>query len=51
MRWLGERGIWLRSLSEPNCLRACTHVTTTEAEVDQLLEQLAHLNATAPAPD
>ncbi|MEB3348490.1 MAG: aminotransferase class V-fold PLP-dependent enzyme [Cyanobacteriota bacterium] len=38
---LGEQTIWLRSLDEPACVRACTHVTTTEAEVDRLLEALA----------
>jgi L-cysteine/cystine lyase len=37
---LGERGIWLRHLHGPSCLRACTHVTTTEAEVDLLLDTL-----------
>jgi L-cysteine/cystine lyase len=34
---LGEQGIWLRSLDDPHCLRACTHITSTEAEIDQLL--------------
>ena len=37
---LGEQGIWLRSLDDPHCLRACTHMTSTEAEIDQLLEAL-----------
>jgi L-cysteine/cystine lyase len=37
---LGERGIWLRHLREPSCLRACTHVTTTAADVDALLDTL-----------
>jgi L-cysteine/cystine lyase len=40
VRWLGERGVWLRALREPSCLRACTHVTTTADDVDQLLSQL-----------
>lgn len=40
---LGRRQIWLRSLVDPACLRACTHVTTTAAEVDLLLENLAGL--------
>ncbi len=40
---LGERGLWIRSLADPACLRACTHITTTEAEVDRLLEALADL--------
>lgn len=39
-RRLGERGIWLRHLQEPDCLRACTHVTTTAADVEALLESL-----------
>jgi L-cysteine/cystine lyase len=40
---LGERGIWLRHLQGPECLRACTHVTTTAADVDQLLTMLHSL--------
>ncbi|MBD2422693.1 aminotransferase class V-fold PLP-dependent enzyme [Cyanobium sp. FACHB-13342] len=37
---LGQQAIWLRSLDEPHCLRACTHITTTDAEIDQLLGSL-----------
>jgi L-cysteine/cystine lyase len=37
---LGERGIWLRHLQGPSCLRACTHVTTTAADIDHLLDTL-----------
>jgi L-cysteine/cystine lyase len=37
---LGGRGIWLRTLEEPACVRACTHLTTTLQEVDLLLETL-----------
>ena len=37
---LGAQAIWLRTLANPHCLRACTHITTTEAEVDRLLEAL-----------
>ena len=37
---LGQQGIWIRRLDDPDCLRACTHITTTDAEVDQLLESL-----------
>ena len=40
---LGERAIWLRSLDDPHCLRACTHITTTAAEVELLLAALAWL--------
>ncbi|WP_094559822.1 aminotransferase class V-fold PLP-dependent enzyme [Synechococcus sp. 8F6] len=38
---LGEQGLWIRSLDAPPCLRACTHITTTAAEIDQLLAALA----------
>jgi L-cysteine/cystine lyase len=40
---LGEKGIWLRSLDDPHSLRACTHITTTEAEIEQLLGALQTL--------
>lgn len=40
---LGEQGIWIRSLEDPPCLRACTHITTTTGEVDRLLAALAGL--------
>jgi len=40
---LGERHICLRSLDDPSCVRACTHITTTTAELDQLLEALRQL--------
>jgi len=40
---LGEQAIWLRSLDDPHCLRACTHITTTAAEVELLLEALRRL--------
>ncbi|MFN9628715.1 MAG: aminotransferase class V-fold PLP-dependent enzyme [Cyanobacteriota bacterium] len=42
---LGREGIWLRHLQGPDCLRACTHVTTTAAEVDQLLAKLQQLGS------
>jgi len=40
---LGEQGIWLRTLPQPACIRACTHLVTSEAEVERLLESLAAL--------
>ena len=40
VRELGRQGLWIRSLENPACLRACTHVTTTGEEVNQLLEAL-----------
>ncbi|MGB5134405.1 MAG: aminotransferase class V-fold PLP-dependent enzyme [Prochlorococcaceae cyanobacterium] len=41
VRALGQRRVWLRSLDDPHCLRACTHITTTTAELDLLLAALA----------
>ena len=31
--WAG----WLRSLDDPRCLRACTHITITAAEDERML--------------
>ena len=42
---LGERGIWLRNLPDPACLRACTHITTSPSDLDALLEALQDLVA------
>ena len=40
---LGEQGLWIRRLDDPDCLRACTHITTTDTEIDELLEALSAL--------
>ncbi|MEO1002733.1 MAG: aminotransferase class V-fold PLP-dependent enzyme [Cyanobacteria bacterium J06638_7] len=45
VRRLGERRIWLRSLDDPHCLRACTHITTTDSELDELVAAVAELIA------
>jgi L-cysteine/cystine lyase len=45
VRALGERAIWLRSLPDPSCLRACTHLTTSEADLEALLAALRELLA------
>jgi len=37
---LGQDGLWIRRLDHPDCLRACTHITTTEAEIKALLNAL-----------
>ena len=37
---LGRERLWIRRLDDPDCLRACTHITTTEAEVEALLSAL-----------
>jgi L-cysteine/cystine lyase len=43
VRALGGQGLWLRSLPDPLCVRACTHITTLDDEVDRLLAALAAL--------
>ena len=40
---LADQHFQLRSLEDPLCLRACTHVFSTEAEIDQLLEAISQL--------
>jgi L-cysteine/cystine lyase len=42
---LGTQGIWIRRLDEPDCLRACTHITTTANEIETLLTSLQRLAA------
>ena len=41
VRLLGQQGLWIRDLADPSCLRACTHVTTTEAETKALTTSIA----------
>lgn len=40
---LGNKGIWIRNLEEPICLRACTHITTQEQEISALMNALKEL--------
>lgn len=40
---LGQQGLWLRSLDHPSCLRACTHITTTESEIEALVAAVNQL--------
>lgn len=44
VKHLGEKGLWLRTLADPACLRACTHLTTTAEEVERLLDELGSLS-------
>ncbi|AKN59844.1 cysteine lyase [Synechococcus sp. WH 8020] len=37
---LGSKGIWIRNLEEPICLRACTHITTKPNEISRLVDAL-----------
>ena len=38
---LGKQGIWIRDLADPACLRACTHITTSTEDLEQLSGALA----------
>jgi L-cysteine/cystine lyase len=38
---LEQQGIYVRLLLHPNCIRACTHYLTTDAEIDRLVEAVA----------
>ncbi len=40
---LGKQGVWIRDLADPACLRACTHITSSSEELDQLSAALANL--------
>ncbi|MEY3544522.1 MAG: hypothetical protein RLZZ247_679 [Cyanobacteriota bacterium] len=40
---LGAQGIWIRRLDDPDCLRACTHITTTDLDITALLDALIAL--------
>ena len=40
---LGSKGIWIRNLEEPICLRACTHITTEAHELSRFVDALEEL--------
>ena len=42
---LGAEQIWIRDLADPICLRACTHVCTSENDIAQLIDQIRMLSA------
>ena len=42
---LGAQQIWIRDLADPICLRACTHVCTSQNELAQLSDQIRSLSA------
>ena len=41
VKQLGCRGLWIRDLADPACLRACTHVSTTVSELEALASALS----------
>ena len=42
---LGREQIWIRNLADPACLRACTHICTSQSEIAQLTDQIQALSA------
>ncbi len=38
---LEKQGIMVRTILNPDCVRACVHYFTTEAEIDKLVEEIA----------
>ena len=48
VKQLGAQGLWIRDLADPSCLRACTHIMTTETELTSLTNSLEALAKTTP---
>jgi L-cysteine/cystine lyase len=42
---LEQRAIMLRTISSPDCARACVHYFTQKTEIDQLIEAIANITA------
>ena len=43
VKQLGAQGLWIRDLADPSCLRACTHITTTDDDINALLAAISTL--------
>ena len=43
VKLLGAQGLWIRDLADPSCLRACTHITTTEDDINALVAAICAL--------
>ena len=43
VKQLGAQGLWIRDLADPSCLRACTHITTTEDDINTLVGAISAL--------
>ncbi len=42
---LGGQQLWIRDLADPICLRACTHICTSQNDIAQLTDQIRTLSA------
>lgn len=45
VRHLEQEGFCLRTLQQPNCVRACTHYLTLETELDALAQKISSFNS------
>ena len=43
VKQLGTQGLWIRDLADPSCLRACTHITTTDDDINALVAAISTL--------
>ena len=43
VKQLGAQGLWIRDLADPSCLRACTHISTTENDINALVTAIGAL--------
>jgi L-cysteine/cystine lyase len=42
---LEQQGFMLRTILDPDCVRACVHYFTSQQEVDQLIEAIERITA------
>ena len=43
VKQLGSKGLWIRDLADPSCLRACTHISTTGDDINALVAAISAL--------
>ena len=43
VKQLGAQGLWIRDLADPSCLRACTHISTTDDDINALVAAISTL--------
>ena len=47
VKLLGRENFWIRDLEDPECLRACVHVTTNSEEIQGLIDAMKSLTFSA----
>ena len=43
VKQLGTQGLWIRDLADPSCLRSCTHISTTDDDINALVAAISAL--------